>query len=593
MKRVLYFIACILITLNIVPARAFAIDDDGKIDLYEVFSNKEDMLKSEVGSQVYKWSMYLPDDGIIYKSDNANFFYMSTASYQSEILLEVSKNEERLSLEDMLYKLENSSRKDNYPVWGDRELYVDIVSDNSGQRYIKIIKTNTFYDYYTVEGSGNEFSDYVENRIYIENDYIYNLSVLMTGDFYKSHEDMFDKLINSFKPSYDNNTYIKELSDRVSTKREYINSIYGWKISLNPYWRAQGIENGRNQNFRALYTDEELSNEVKAENIDNSVIQEGISVSLISSADIGESAKEWAALEIERLKDNYDSNVYKILKYNRENRRNMDAWRVTVTFNTMTNNSYVKDNLYIIGNGYKYLVSATIKEDKYKDSAKKSNIETMLESFELDSNYLSKYLGRIASSESFYNFDSVKELRTKKYDFATQITKAFDVSKGGSEYETGGTNDEDKVSAYEPISHIKIDMTAGFYGNEIKNTVLNYTGKYSIDGDIAAGLAHVKIKSAEVKGAVIYKIQKEYDINAVKALSGPAFNKVHNLESLLNEYIYIIKAGNDTFIQSVTIPAANGTGKNKDRIQKLQSDITIRGINYNTDEWTEHEISGF
>jgi hypothetical protein len=91
----------------------------------------------------------------------------------------------------------------------------------------------------------------------------------MNGKFYEEHEEMFGKLASSFKLTFDEkNQNIKELSDSVSTSREYKNSSYGWKMMLSPYWKVEGTPNARNQSFRPLYSDEEMNQSV---NIDDRV----------------------------------------------------------------------------------------------------------------------------------------------------------------------------------------------------------------------------------------------------------------------------------------------------------------------------------
>jgi hypothetical protein len=145
-------------------------------------------MKNEVGSRIYKWSMHLPDDAIVYKSDRVNYFNMSTISYKSSVGLEVNKNKDKLSLEDELYQMQNNSDREDFGEWGDKEFAVDIAKDESGQRYIRIIKSSKGYDYFMVDEAAEELRDYIENRIYVTNNYIYNLTISMNGEFYKQHE---------------------------------------------------------------------------------------------------------------------------------------------------------------------------------------------------------------------------------------------------------------------------------------------------------------------------------------------------------------------------------------------------------------------
>lgn len=599
-KKILSIIIVAIVMTAIIPVYSFALDDDGKIDLYNAFSNQKDIMKNQVGSRVYKWSMYLPDDGIVYKSDRANYFNMSTSSYKANIQLMVSKNEDELTLEDILYKMQNSSRQQNYWIWGDKEYNMEIATDSNNQRYIKVVKTEKYYDYYLVDKAAEEFSDYMENRIYIANNYIYNLNVQMTGEFYRGHQDMFNKLVNSFKTSYDtNNPYIKELSDSVSTTREFKNTSYGWKITLSPYWKVDGVPNSRNQNFSPVYSDEELNMmNTKTDENNDVKINEGITVSLISSSSNNETASSFAQKEIDMIKNNYNSNVYEILKNEPFKKNGMDAQRVVIRFKTTTNNPYVVSSLYVVGNGYKYLVNATIKDDKYKDVNKRKDFDNMIESFTLDSSLLSKYIGKIVSADTLIDFNATKELKTKKYDFKTKLNKGWDIFSKNSEmfsyydkymympeeyyYNDGNVSNIEYVSAFEPASNININMTAGLNANPINDIISDNVSGYLRDSDVAIGVAKIKIQSAEYNGAQIFKISKEYDIKEINDFVNSDKTKIYNLDRTSNIYQYIVKVGKDTFIQTITIPVSKTSDKNIQKIKSIWENTTINKINYST-----------
>ncbi|SKA91234.1 hypothetical protein SAMN05443428_11125 [Caloramator quimbayensis] len=599
-KKLFSIIIAAIVIAAIIPVYSFAQDDDGKIDLYRAFSNQNDIMKNQVGSRVYKWSMYLPDDGMVYKSDRANFFNMSTNSYRANIQLMVSKNEDELTLEDILYKMQNSSRQQNYWIWGDKEYNMEIATDSYNQRFIKVVKTEKYYDYFLVDKAAEEFSDYIENRIYIANNYIYNLTVQMQGEFYRGHQDMFNKLVNSFKTSYDsNNPNIKELSESVSTTREFKNNSYGWKITLSPYYKVDGVPNSRNQSFSPVYSDEELNMmNTKTEENNDVKINEGITVSLISSSGNKETASSFAQKEIDMIKNNYNSSVYEILKNEPFNKNGMDAQRVVIRFKTTTNNSYVVSSLYVVGNGYKYLVNAIIKDDKYKDANKRKDFDNMIESFTLDSSLLSKYLGKIVSADSLIDFNAARELKTKKYDFKTKLTKGWDILSKNSEmfgyydkymympeeyyYNDGNVSNIEYVSAFEPVSNININMTAGLNANPIDDIVSDNVSSYLRDSDIAIGVAKIKIQSAEYNGAQIFKISKEYDIKEINDFVNSDATKIYNLDRTSNIYQYIVKIGKDTFTQTITIPVSKTSDKNMKNIKSIWENTTINKVNYST-----------
>lgn len=614
MKKFFSIIVCVCLLLGLIPVSSFALDDDGKIDLYEVFSNKADRMKTEVGSRVYKWSMHLPDDAIVYKSDRANYFNMSTTSYQSSIQLEVNKNTDELTLEEMLYKMQNNTRRDHYWRWGDKEFSVNIATDALGQRYIRIIKAESFYDYYMVDNAAEEFRDYIENRIYIQNNYIYNLTVRMAGEFYRQHEEMFDKLLSSFRLVFDeNNPYIKELSDSVSTTREYKNTSYGWTIDMSPYWKLEDTPNARHQSFRPVYTDEELSgdSEINKKNEEEFKVPEGITVSLISSSQGSESASSWVEKELQMLQNNYNSDVYEILSNQSGSHGAMDARHLVIRYKTVTKKPYIVHNLYVLGSGYKYLVSATMDEVKYNDSTKRSSFEKMLNSFKLDSKNLSKYIGKIVAAESLIDLSVLKELKVKKYDFSTKISRSFDISGSNQGYSNMYYNEfYDKysekmyrenisnnqlVTAFEPSSSMFISMSAGLNTSEMDEIISKRMEKYLNDNEVRMKLANVRIRSSENNGSKLYYIEKEYDLNAIKTFVNNDSTKIYDLERLRNEYEYIVKIGQDVFTQSVYLPVANTTSSNKLKISELWKNTLINKVNYNTlsMSWTEHKLDEF
>lgn len=595
------------------PAAVYAQDDSGKIDLYEVFSNKEDQMKTEVGSRIYKWSMHLPDDAIIYKSDRANYFDMSTNSYNSSVELEVNKNKDELTLEDMLYKMQNSSERRRFRRWGDKEFVVDISKDNYGQKYISIIKTDKSYDRFLVDEAAEELGDYIENRIYIANNYIYNLTIQMNGEFYRQHEEMFDKLVSSFKLSFDEkNSYIKELSDSVSTTREFKNKSYGWKLVMSPYWKMDGTPNARFQSFCPVYTDEELNNEEKSQEDEENKfkIPEGITVSLISSAEKGDTASKWAKKETDTLKNNYNSQVYEILKDEAKKQGDMDIHNVVVSYKTVTKNPYIVHNMYVIGNGYKYLISATMMEEKYKDTDKRKSFEDMIKSFKLNKEYLSKYLGKIVSVESIMNLNASKELKMKKYDFKTKVTKRWNTSSNGYGYDyyddyyyddyyyddyRGNVSNNEYVSGYEPESSVRLSMSAGLDTNEMKEIITQNVERYLRNDEIRMKLAKVKIESSKHNGAEIYYIEKEYDLDAIQKFVEEDETKEYDLERLKNEYTRIIKIGKDIYSQDIILPVANMTTKNKDKIDNIWKNTTINKVNYSKKKltWKQHNLEEF
>lgn len=614
-KRVTAFMLCTVIAVGLnLPTVVYAKDDNGKIDLYEVFSSKEDRLKTEVGSRIYKWSMHLPDDGVIYKSDKANYFNMSTTSYQTTIQLQVEKNEGDLTIEELLYKMQNNKPKEffNFPGNGDKEYVEDIATDEAGQKYIRIIKSSQIYDYFLVNSAAEELGNYIENRIYIANNYIYNITVNMEGKYYRQHQEMFDKLVSSFKLSYDEkNPYIKELSDSVSSTREFKNASYGYKITMSPYWRVEGTPNSRIQSFSPVYSDEELNIDKNAPKKDEDAfkVNEGIVVSLVSSAEKDETVAKWAAKELEELKNNYNSETYEVLKNETSIQGGTNVQNVVIRYKTVTNNPYIVHNLYVIGNGYKYLISATMKEEKYNDASKKSEFENMLNSFTLDKDSISKYLGEILSASSIVDLNSPKEFKLKKYDFTTKLTKDFSTPENGYGLDynqfygrtfypgdnRGNISNNEAINIIEAASNIQVTISAGLDTNEIDEAVKLRASDLLKNDEVRMGLAKVNIQSAEYEGAQLYCIQKEYDLDAINKFVKEDQTKIYDLTKLQNQYEYIIKIGKDTYNESVTLPVANNTVNNKAKIESVWNNTVIKQKNYSLlkIDWKQRTLDEF
>ena len=610
-KKFISIILSICFICGLSVKTAYAADDNGKIDLYQVFSSKADAMKTEVGSRIYKWSMHLPDDGIIYKSEQSNSFSMSTDSYQSNIQLEIDKNKNNLTLEEYLYKLQNKPKSSFFWYDNDKEYSMNIQNDDTGKKYIRIIKTDQSYDYYMVNEAAEESSNYMENRIYVENNYIYNLTVSMKGEFYKEHQEMFDKLISSFKISFDEkNPYIKELSDSVSNQRKFTNASYGWQITLNPYWKVNGIANARVQNFTPVYSDEELSMENKAsqsDEEDQDKIKEGVTVSLVNSAISGETATSFGEKELNDFKNNYNSKTYEILSYGKKVQNSLDMYSLVIRNKTITGKPYVIHNLYVVGNGYKYIVSAIMKDEKYNDTKKRSEFESMINSFTLSRNNLNKYLGKIVPAESLININDSKDFKLKKYTFGTKITKSWNISDSNSDdYYTynekfiqedfsGDIKNNECSFAIDPLSNISINMSAGLDANEINENIKKRAETLSKDNEVLMGLAKVTIKSAEYNGAKLYYVAKEYDLNSILNFVQSDKTKNYNFENLENEYIYIIKIGNNTYIESIAIPLSRTTDANINKVHKIWSDTSVNGTNYSkcNTSWKDHKLDEY
>ncbi|SET09851.1 hypothetical protein SAMN05660297_01396 [Natronincola peptidivorans] len=613
-KRFITIFLCLMIFIASVPSYVFGLEDDGSIDLYEVFSSKADRMKTEVGSRIFKWSMHLPDDAIVYKSDRANYFDMYTESYQSNVSLEVMKNEQKYTLEDILYSRQMNTRDFHYYwYYSQKEFTFDIQQDERGEKYIRIVKMDPFYDYYLIDDAAEEFSSYIENRIYIKNDYIYNLEVTMEGRYYRENPEMFNKLTSSFVLSYDENSpYIKELSDSVSEPRAYDNTSYGWRITVNPYWKEEGISNARVQHFTAVYSDEEIygtDEDILEEELDfnnHLPFREGITVSLVSSALPTETAEGWAKEEIQDLQQNYNDKVYEILQAEKVQLGDAEGYRVKIKYTTIPKNPYVVDTLYVIGRGYKYRLVANISDKKYNEPRTREAFETMLKSFRL-TNQRSSYLGKILDPTSLIDWTEPKEIKTKRYNYKADLTKIWHTHdnfySGGYGYYDYYDNyyyypsmgNQESVSAYQTGNNMALMMMAGFDTRSFDDIIKDYVNMILERDEVRIGLADLQVSSATIGPVSIYRIITEYDLDAMNQFALTDETKSYDYTSLTNQYTYMVKLGNDLYTQTVTIPLANTTDYTKRSMEGVWKNTSILGTNYSSriGSWNRHHNSEF
>ncbi len=606
MKKILALFICTLLLIGTITPVTYA--ESGNIDLYEAFSNKDDFAITEVGSRIYKWSMYLPDDAVVYKSDRLNYFSMSTTSYQAGVDLEVTKNTDKLTLEDILYSIENDSYSGFYS--SGKEFQRDIIKDKNGQRCLQIIEGGGYYDFFSVSNTDDtEFKEYTENRIYIANNNIYKLTVHMNREFYLQHEEMFEKLTSSFKLTFDDkNPLIKELSDSLNTVREYKNTNFGWKMKLSPYWKASGAPNSREQVFSPVYSDEDLNqnseeSETQKEKDTVNKVPELISVSLIGSALPGENATKWAEKEIKEFKSNYNDAIYDIIYQKEYTQNGCNVYHMSVRDTTMTQRPFISHYLFIVGNGYKYLITAIMADDKYLDKEKQDKFDFMFKSFTLDKSLLSKHIGKIALSENLMNLDEDKELSMDKNEFATKVKRNWKTNTRSSSYNglflmlliDYGVGDYEELKASESYSNISINMSAGSTAQSFDETFSVMGESYMDSDEVRSGIVKVNIQSAKDKGATIYKITKEYDMKAIEKSLKEDSKKSYNFDNMINEYIYIIETGKKVYVQQTTIPVTNTSSDNLKKVEDIWKNTVINKTNYSSLKltWKQHSLDEF
>ncbi|MGE5472647.1 MAG: hypothetical protein ACM3UU_00290 [Ignavibacteriales bacterium] len=269
-KKFLVLSLTVCMIFSMTSSITFAKDDSGKIDFYKAFSKSEENIDM-IGNRIYNWSIYLPSDAVIDKNPKATSFNMSTNSFKGNVNINVYKNIHNLSLEQIYAA---SLSKDNSDPYYDYYSYdykcsAKIQTDKHNNRYISISSITPEYSYYGTSGGDEEKGTYSEERTYLgkNNDisYIYKVNISMDLTFYKQHQNLFYKLADSFRTTFDSkNPNIKDLSDLATSYRTFESKIYGWKIELAPYWKLQNQETATTVTFKPLYSSEEIGSQTES-----------------------------------------------------------------------------------------------------------------------------------------------------------------------------------------------------------------------------------------------------------------------------------------------------------------------------------------
>jgi len=209
LKRLFAFtLAFTMLFIMNIPLTSLAKDDSGKIDFYKVFSRSEENIDM-IGNNIYNWSIYLPSDAIIDKNPKATMFNMSTSSFKGNVIINVYKNIHNLTLEQIyaasLSKTPSNPSYDYYSY--DYKCSAKIQTDTHNNRYILITSITPEYSNYGPSENEEEQGTYSEERTYLgkNNDinYIYKVNISMDLAFYKQHQNLFNKLADSFKTTFD------------------------------------------------------------------------------------------------------------------------------------------------------------------------------------------------------------------------------------------------------------------------------------------------------------------------------------------------------------------------------------------------------
>ena len=469
-RKVISITLAILLSFTInIGNFSYARDYVGKIDFFKVFS-KNDENTNRIGNKIYNWSIYMPSDAVVNKNPKATNFNMYTSSFKTNISVNVLKNIHSLSLEEAFaIMLQSSAPSYGYSEFDNSYRCSAKIEENKDKnKYIVISSIYPESYLYKASDDEEEAGSYIEYRIYLGKSnnvsYIYEVNLSMDLQYYRQHPNLFSKISDSFKTSFDaNNPNIKDLSDQVTTYRTFENKIYGWKIELAPYWKLQGSETSINQLFKPLYSDQEIgtesgnsdnlssqdtpstsendktanptqtepsapnqpdsaqpstdkSSESKPDDTNASKIKDSLSVSVISSVYSEQSFDKWADNEINSMQSNYNKKLYtQLIAPQNMIIPNSKGKFVVSNIKSSSSDSIVEGILLAQGNGYRYKVILTMTESKYNEKTGKDIFDRILNSFAITKTK-SKFIGELLPADSIFDFNASKVISLKKYN---------------------------------------------------------------------------------------------------------------------------------------------------------------------------------
>ena len=531
----LTLVLCISFSLNM-NTYSYAREYLGKIDFFKIFSNNDENI-DRIGNRIYNWSIYMPGDAVVNKNPKATSFDMYTNSYKTNVSITVVKNANNLTLEEIFVQSLLNSNYTSSIYDNSYKCSAKILQNKDKNRYVLMSSISPESYMYKTSNSEEEKGTYNEDRIYLGKNngigYIYMVSLSMDLQYYKDHPDLFLKIANSFKTTFDSsNPNIKDLSDQVTNFRSFENKIYGWKIELAPYWKPQGSETSINQVFMPLYSDQEIgvstdnsnvqsseatsmnpdatnlpdSEQNEADSIsdnntsddkpnnglestgkddsDANKIYDTLIVSVVSSVSSNQDFDGWINNEIKNIQTNYNQKLYKQLALPKTvNLSNAKGKLLTFKVKNSSKGALIEGILMAQGNGYRYKIVLDMTEAKYNDKIGKDAFNRMLNSFELTKTK-SSFVGELLSTEHIFDYNAIREVPMKNFNLKVVANKNW--SKSGSLYEGQIEDYQDLSSNYYP-SEYSSDDSDNFNSESItlthlySGTVLSLTAKFSYD----------------------------------------------------------------------------------------------------------------
>jgi hypothetical protein len=437
--------------------------------------------KSKVGDSYYNWSLSLPKKlKMSYRNFNgtSNRFLADDESYVLSINIGKLRDEtlESLLAEEIEYA-KNLTIQDQ----GIRSV--------NGQDYVKCVAKGENITY--------------EDRIYIKNNRIYYVSVGVPDyNNYKNNKDLA-ALLDSFSLDFVKDGNTEDLSDiNADGLRKYENKKLKWSIMVQP--DMYEIKSNDKENV-VTFIDENA----------NAVV-----VNMYSIED-GLTLDKWMENEQKYIKDKYNSELFKIESLKDDTINGVKCKRMLCSFKYPDNTMY-SDDIYIIGENYRYEFAYLLKEESYNNSETRKKFESMLSTFKF-SEPDEDEVGKLVDPDKIKMSDSVRKIENKKYKWSLELP----VSWIESEDSTDGTAiyENDSTGSSLMIMAMKSNPTENFVAafEESSQERLKTEKRITVD----------KKEDLNDKGTVV----KKYSLT------------INNEDSILKEYDYALsKNGYDYYV---------------------------------------------
>ncbi len=654
MKKISAFTLALFLCMTInINGFTYAREYPGKIDFYKVFSKNNENI-DRIGNKIYNWSIYLPSDAVISKNPKATSFDMYTNSFKSNVTVNVFKNIHNLTLEEIYVNMLESSGY-VYPEYGNSyRCSAEIQKERDGNKYIIISSISPeYFEYKVSDNSDEETGTYSEQRVYLGKNntinYIYTVDISMDLEYYKHHKNLFLKIADSFKTSFDtSNPNIKNLSDLVTSYRIHENKIYGWKIELAPYWKLQGNDTSITQLFMPLYSDEEIGQDNQSgsdmdtssdsnpldttepgqdnpsvqetivssspgqDNSSSKAITESLNVSVISSIPQGQSFDLWSDEEMKSLQSNYNQNLFSTLsEVQNINMPDAKAKLLVLKIKNSNKDSMIIGTMLVQGHEYRYKIVLEIPESKFNERAGKDAFFRTIKSFGLTKSK-SKFVQELIPVESVLDYNAPKIISLKQYNLKINAnnrwSKPFSIFDGQiEEYTYPGYSDyyDDSYnygdSSYETLTlnHLKsgtaLTIDASVSSQPFDQVLHQLLYGKITNPEINSKVINLNANKSEFGDITVYKIVETYNIGKMEELFQSDNRITYNYTTLSNTYTYIFQAGEDLYNLSFSIPLINCSAENIKIIEELWKRVIVdeKEIGIGTSNWEPVDLEKY